>query len=104
MSNARSRVASASFALPAFSSTSASCLSSCTFRGHTASARCNVAYVYAAASFGESTTDLSWDGQSIAYECGDLIGGLGAGHEARGDGLADQRLVVLVVGSDPLTG
>ena len=38
------------------------------------SARCNVAYVYAAASFGESTTDLSWDGQSIAYECGDLIG------------------------------
>lgn len=38
------------------------------------SARCNVAYVYAAASFGESTTDLSWDGQLLAYEAGVLLG------------------------------
>ena len=38
------------------------------------SARGNVAYVYAAASFGESTTDLSWDGQCLAYEAGELLG------------------------------
>jgi len=38
------------------------------------SARCNVAYLYAAASSGESSTDLAWDGQSLAYECGDLLG------------------------------
>ena len=39
-----------------------------------ASARCQAAYVYAAAGQGESTTDLSWDGQTMAYECGDLLG------------------------------
>jgi NAD+ synthase (glutamine-hydrolysing) len=39
-----------------------------------ASARCNAAYVYAAASQGESSTDLSWDGQTMVYECGDLLG------------------------------
>ncbi|WP_141012986.1 NAD(+) synthase [Nocardioides sambongensis] len=39
-----------------------------------ASARCNAAYVYAAAGQGESTTDLSWDGQTMVYECGDLLG------------------------------
>ncbi len=39
-----------------------------------ASARCNAAYVYAAAGQGESTTDLSWDGQTLIYECGDLLG------------------------------
>ena len=39
-----------------------------------ASARCNAAYVYAAASAGESTTDLSWDGQTMVYEGGDLLG------------------------------
>jgi NAD+ synthase (glutamine-hydrolysing) len=38
-----------------------------------ASARCNAAYVYAAAGQGESTTDLSWDGQTLVYECGDLL-------------------------------
>jgi NAD+ synthase (glutamine-hydrolysing) len=37
-----------------------------------ASARCQAAYVYAAAGQGESTTDLSWDGQTIIYECGEL--------------------------------
>ncbi|GAB4086913.1 NAD(+) synthase [Myceligenerans cantabricum] len=39
-----------------------------------ASARCNAAYVYTAAGQGESTTDLSWDGQTMVYECGDLLG------------------------------
>ena len=38
-----------------------------------ASARCLAAYVYAAAGQGESTTDLSWDGQTLVYECGDLL-------------------------------
>lgn len=36
--------------------------------------RCAAAYVYAAAGEGESTTDLSWDGQTMAYEMGDLLG------------------------------
>ncbi|UVY85049.1 NAD(+) synthase [Brachybacterium sp. NBEC-018] len=39
-----------------------------------ASARCQAAYVYAAAGEGESTTDLAWDGQTFVYECGDLLG------------------------------
>ena len=39
-----------------------------------ASARCTAAYVFAAAGQGESTTDLSWDGQTMVYECGDLLG------------------------------
>ena len=39
-----------------------------------ASARCLAAYMYAAAGEGESTTDLSWDGQTMVYECGDLLG------------------------------
>ncbi|ACZ32271.1 NAD(+) synthase (glutamine-hydrolyzing) [Xylanimonas cellulosilytica DSM 15894] len=39
-----------------------------------ASARCSAAYVYAAAAQGESSTDLSWDGQTMVYECGDLLG------------------------------
>lgn len=39
-----------------------------------ASARCNAAYLYAAAMSGESTTDLSWDGMTMVYEMGDLIG------------------------------
>ncbi len=34
------------------------------------SARCLAAYVYAAAGFGESTTDLAWDGQGLIYENG----------------------------------
>ena len=38
-----------------------------------ASSRCSAAYVYAAAGQGESTTDLSWDGQTLLYECGDLL-------------------------------
>ncbi len=39
-----------------------------------ASARCSAAYLYAAAGPGESTTDLSWDGQTMVYECGELLG------------------------------
>ncbi len=39
-----------------------------------ASSRCLAAYVYAAAGQGESTTDLAWDGQTMVYEAGDLLG------------------------------
>ncbi len=39
-----------------------------------ASHRCNAAYVYAAGGPGESSTDLSWDGQTMVYEAGDLLG------------------------------
>src|SRR5690349_2028917 len=39
-----------------------------------ASSRCSAAYLYAAAGQGESTTDLSWDGQTMVYECGSLLG------------------------------
>jgi NAD+ synthase (glutamine-hydrolysing) len=38
-----------------------------------ASQRCLAAYVYAAAGQGESSTDLSWDGQTMVYEVGDLL-------------------------------
>ena len=38
------------------------------------SARCLAAYLYAAAGPGESTTDLSWDGMTMVYECGTLLG------------------------------
>ncbi|WP_120078753.1 NAD(+) synthase [Aurantiacibacter odishensis] len=31
------------------------------------------AYAYSASGFGESTTDLSWDGQGMIYELGDLM-------------------------------
>jgi NAD+ synthase (glutamine-hydrolysing) len=39
----------------------------------TQSAKCIAAYIYAAASFGESTTDLAWDGHGIVYENGELL-------------------------------
>ena len=39
-----------------------------------ASSRCLAAYAFAAAGQGESSTDLSWDGQTMVYECGDLLG------------------------------
>jgi NAD+ synthase (glutamine-hydrolysing) len=38
-----------------------------------ASFRCAAAYLFAAGGQGESTTDLSWDGQTMVYECGDLL-------------------------------
>ncbi len=34
------------------------------------SARCLAAYLYSAAGYGESTTDLAWDGQAFVYENG----------------------------------
>jgi NAD+ synthase (glutamine-hydrolysing) len=37
------------------------------------SLRCLAAYVYAAAGMGESTNDLSWDGQTMIYEGGNLL-------------------------------
>jgi NAD+ synthase (glutamine-hydrolysing) len=37
------------------------------------SGRCIAAYLYAAAGFGESTTDLAWDGHALAYENGELL-------------------------------
>ncbi|MBI3596192.1 MAG: NAD(+) synthase [Nitrospirae bacterium] len=37
------------------------------------SARCLAAYVYSAAGFGESTTDLAWDGHGMIYENGTLV-------------------------------
>ncbi len=37
------------------------------------SARCLAAYLYTAAGFGESTTDLAWDGQAIICENGTRI-------------------------------
>jgi len=39
-----------------------------------ASARYCAAYLFTAAGAGESSTDLSWDGQTFVYECGDLLG------------------------------
>jgi NAD+ synthase (glutamine-hydrolysing) len=38
-----------------------------------ASSRCLAAYLYAAAGEGESSTDLSWDGQTMIYENGELL-------------------------------
>lgn len=37
------------------------------------SLRCLAAYAYAAAGMGESTNDLSWDGQTMIYEAGALL-------------------------------
>jgi NAD+ synthase (glutamine-hydrolysing) len=37
------------------------------------SARCLAAYLYSAAGQGESTTDLSWDGEALICETGDVL-------------------------------
>ncbi|MGB7419643.1 MAG: NAD(+) synthase [Erythrobacter sp.] len=37
------------------------------------SSRAICAYVYSASGYGESTTDLSWDGQGVIYELGELL-------------------------------
>jgi NAD+ synthase (glutamine-hydrolysing) len=37
------------------------------------SAKCVAAYLYAAAGYGESTTDLAWDGHAIICENGELL-------------------------------
>ena len=39
----------------------------------TQSGRCWAAYVYAAAGYGESTTDLAWDGQACIFELGEKL-------------------------------
>jgi len=38
------------------------------------SARCLAAYLYSGAGYGESTTDLAWDGHAVIYENGNLLG------------------------------
>ncbi|HSJ78639.1 MAG TPA: NAD(+) synthase [Erythrobacter sp.] len=35
--------------------------------------RAIAAYVYSASGYGESTTDLAWDGQGVVYEMGELL-------------------------------
>ncbi|WP_248581221.1 NAD(+) synthase [Nocardioides sp. InS609-2] len=52
-----------------------------------ASSRCSAAYLYAAAGQGESTTDLSWDGQTMIYESGDLL--------AEGERFPDHAVVTI---------
>jgi NAD+ synthase (glutamine-hydrolysing) len=37
------------------------------------SARCLAAYLYTSAGFGESTTDMAWDGQALIYEKGEML-------------------------------
>ena len=37
------------------------------------SSRAIAAYAYSASGYGESTTDLAWDGQGMIYELGDLL-------------------------------
>ena len=37
------------------------------------SSRCSAAFVFVSAGVGESTTDAAWDGQSLIYECGELL-------------------------------
>ncbi|MEX8520573.1 MAG: NAD(+) synthase [Leptothrix sp. (in: b-proteobacteria)] len=39
----------------------------------THSARCLAAYLYSSAGFGESSTDLAWDGQALIYDNGELL-------------------------------
>ncbi|RPI43935.1 MAG: NAD(+) synthase, partial [Betaproteobacteria bacterium] len=41
--------------------------------GSSQSARCLSAYLYCASGFGESTTDLAWDGHGFIYENGTLL-------------------------------
>ena len=51
------------------------------------SSRCLAGYVYAAAGEGESTTDLSWDGQTMIFENGVLLA------ESERFGSGDRRAV-----------
>ncbi len=59
------------------------------------SARCLAAYIYAAAGVGESTTDLSWDGQASIHEGGTLLGETERFARAAGSVLADLDLGLL---------
>jgi NAD+ synthase (glutamine-hydrolysing) len=60
-----------------------------------ASQRCVAAYVYAAAGRGESTTDLSWDGQTTIYENGLLLAETDRFPEGERRGVADVDLDLL---------
>jgi NAD+ synthase (glutamine-hydrolysing) len=60
-----------------------------------ASQRCLAAYVYAAAGRGESTTDLSWDGQTTIYENGILLAETDRFPEGERRGVADVDLDLL---------
>jgi NAD+ synthase (glutamine-hydrolysing) len=57
------------------------------------SGRAIAGYVFTAAGFGESTTDLAWDGQALIYENGDLL----AEAERFSD---DQQLIVADIDLD----
>jgi NAD+ synthase (glutamine-hydrolysing) len=59
------------------------------------SARCLAAYVYAAAGAGESTTDLSWDGQTMVFESGTLLAEGARFQDADQITLADVDLALL---------
>ena len=60
-----------------------------------ASSRCLAAYVYTAAGAGESTTDLSWDGQTMIYECGELLAETGRFADESQRAVADVDLLRL---------
>ena len=60
-----------------------------------ASSRCLAAYVYTAAGAGESTTDLSWDGQTMVYECGELLAETGRFADEAQRAVADVDLLRL---------
>jgi len=51
------------------------------------SAKCVAAYLYSAAGFGESTTDLAWDGHALIYENGSKL--------AESERFADDEEVIL---------
>jgi NAD+ synthase (glutamine-hydrolysing) len=56
------------------------------------SVRAMAAYVYSAAGTGESTTDLSWDGQGTIHELGDLLAESGRFADGPGFVVADVDL------------
>ena len=60
-----------------------------------ASSRCLAAYVYTAAGAGESTTDLSWDGQTMIYETGELLAETGRFADEAQRAVADVDLLRL---------
>jgi len=60
-----------------------------------ASSRCLAAYVYTAAGVGESTTDLSWDGQTMIYENGELLAETGRFADEAQRAVADVDLLRL---------
>lgn len=53
------------------------------------SARCLAAYAYSAAGYGESTTDLAWDGHGLVYENGTALAETQRFHDAPQCAVAD---------------